>query len=241
MKKETFDIIELVPAAKHYYGDSIKLPEILLKDGKMVKAGTVNIPLGQSRYGGPIADLPPDFIYPEDMTFVAQLDLKQIALYDKTGMLPKTGQLIFFADITENRGNVFYADVDNSELVRVVKDHEDNFYDGVLIERVFTSTENLSDRYRMEEEIENEGSDTHNESKLWDRFAGSETSKMFGIYTHCQLWEDDILEILYSHNVLLLQIGENGFNDDGVFSVLINKDDLMARKFDNCTFSWGQS
>lgn len=30
MNKETFDIIELRPATKHYYGDSLKMPEILL-------------------------------------------------------------------------------------------------------------------------------------------------------------------------------------------------------------------
>ncbi|SHL97359.1 hypothetical protein [Flavobacterium chilense] len=57
MKEQTFDIIELIPGNKHYYGDSIKMPQILLKNESLVKASTLDIPLGHSRYGGPIADL----------------------------------------------------------------------------------------------------------------------------------------------------------------------------------------
>ena len=76
---------------------------------------------------------------------------------------------------------------------------------------------------------------------LWDDFAGSKQSKIFGIYTHCQLGEEEIIDILNSNKVLLLQVGENGFNDEGVFSVLIEKTDLIARDFSRCEFAWGQS
>ncbi|WP_414713014.1 hypothetical protein [Sphingobacterium sp. UBA6645] len=38
-----------------------------------------------------------------------------------------------------------------------------------------------------------------------------------------------------------MQIGENGFNDEGVFSVLIPKKDLKNLNFDNCEFVWAQS
>ena len=41
--------------------------------------------------------------------------------------------------------------------------------------------------------------------------------------------------------ILLLQIGENGFNDEGVFSVTIPREDLKKLNFDNCEFAWGQS
>ncbi|KAF2507266.1 DUF1963 domain-containing protein [Flavobacterium foetidum] len=240
MIKDIFEIIELRPATKHYYGDSLKMPDILLKDGLLVKAETLEIPLGHSRYGGPIADLPKDFQYPEDLRFAAQLDLKQIAPHDKSGLLPKTGHLFFFADIIEDRGLVAYADVDNSDLVRVVKDHDDNFFEGVLIKEAFVSIEKLSDRYRDPED-EYEEEDANEDGVLWDFFAGSETSKVFGIFTHCQAQEQQILDVVNSDKVVLLQIGENGFNDEGVFSVLIDKKDLKARNFDNCSFHWGQS
>lgn len=240
MKKEIFDIIELRPATKHYYGDSLKMPEILLEDGLLVKAGTLDIPLGHSRYGGPIADLPKDFEYPKDLRFAAQLDLKQIAPQDVSGLLPKTGHLFFFADIIEDKGLVVYTNIDNNELVRVVKDHDDNFFEGVLIKEAFASTEKLSSRYR-EPEDEYEEEDANEEGILWDFFEGSETSKIFGIFTHCQMQEEQILEVVNSNKVVLLQIGENGFNDEGVFSVLIDKDDLKALNFSNCEFHWGQS
>lgn len=240
MKNEIFDIIELRPATKHYYGDSLEMPEILLEDGLLVKANTLDIPLGHSRYGGPIADLPKDFDYPEDLRFAAQLDLKKIAMHDESGLLPKSGHLFFFADIMTDKGLVAYADIDNNELERVVKDHEDNFFEGVLIKEVFASKEKLFSRYRQPED-EYEEDDANEEGVLWDYFEGSQTSKIFGIFTHCQAQEQEILDIIDSNKVVLLQIGENGFNDEGVFSVLIDKDDLKARKFDNCSFYWGQS
>ncbi|AWK06487.1 hypothetical protein HYN56_20580 [Flavobacterium crocinum] len=240
MKNETFDIIELRPATKHYYGDSVEVAEILLEDGLLVKASTIDIPLGHSRYGGPIADLPKDFPYPDDLRFAGQLDLKQIAPHDKLGLLPKTGHLFFFADIMEDKGLVVYADIDNSELVRVVKDHEDNFFEGVLIKEAFANTEKLTSRYRQPE-YEDEEEYTNDEGVLWDYFAGSETSKIFGIFTHCQWQEEEILEVVNSDKVVLLQIGENGFNDEGVFSVLIDKNDLKNLNFSNCEFHWGQS
>lgn len=240
MKQETFDIIELRPGTKHYYGDSIEMPDILLEDGLLVKASTIDIPLGHSRYGGPIADLPKDFSYPDDLRFAVQLDLKQIAPHDKSELLPKTGHLFFFADIIEDRGLVVYADIENSELVRVVKDHDDNFFEGVLIKEVFANTEKISSRYRDPED-EYEEDDANEDGLLWDFFAGSETSKIFGIFTHCQWQEAEILEIANSNKLVLLQIGENGFNDEGVFSVLIDKDDLKALDFTNCEFHWGQS
>jgi uncharacterized protein YwqG len=77
--------------------------------------------------------------------------------------------------------------------------------------------------------------------KVWDETAGSEKSKIFGIFTHCQYSQEEIEEIVFSDRVLLLQVGENEFNDEGVFSVLIDINDLRRRIFDNCEFAWGQS
>jgi len=46
--------------------------------------------------------------------------------------------------------------------------------------------------------------------------------KFFGSFTDCQ-------------------IGKNDFNEEGVFSVLIQEQDLKNRKFDDCEFYWSQS
>lgn len=36
-------------------------------------------------------------------------------------------------------------------------------------------------------------------------------------------------------------MGENGFNDEEVFSVLIDKEDLKNANFENCEYAWSQS
>jgi uncharacterized protein YwqG len=239
-KCETLNIIELTAQNQQYYGDSIEMPTIVFESGNYVKASQISIPLGCSRYGGPIVDLPPGVDHPADLRFAAQLDLSCFSPHDKSGLLPKTGQLLFFADIIGESGKIIYANVPNDQLVRVMQDHEDNFCLGVLIDQVFASSETLQSRYRDPDD-EEEAEDANEEGKLWDYFAGSEKSKIFGIYTHCQLEEEDILEILDSDKILLLQIGEGGFNDEGVLSVLINREDLEKKDFSNSSFAWGQS
>ena len=64
---------------------------------------------------------------------------------------------------------------------------------------------------------------------------------MFGIFTHCQYGQKEIEEITFSNKVVLLQVGETGFNDEGVFNVTIDKEDLRNLNFDNCEFTWGQT
>jgi len=235
---KTFDIIRFTADNKQYYPASMKreswMPDTYIKHTEL------KIPLGQSRYGGPIVDLPQGIEYPEELRFAAQLDLSRFAPFDKSGLLPKTGQLIFFADILNDTGKVIYADEPNESLIRIVKEHQENFFLGVLIDKIFSDTESFSERFR---EAEDEWDKEHaNENgKLWDYFAGCEKSKIFGIYTNCQYEQEEIEKITFSDNLLLLQIGGNGFNDEGVFSVLISKQDLIERNFDNCEFAWGQS
>ena len=66
--------------------------------------------VGVSRIGG-CPDLPADFVWPRykgeafdgvdkerPLTFMAQINLKDVAAYDKTGLLPKAGILSFFYD-----------------------------------------------------------------------------------------------------------------------------------------------
>lgn len=235
---QEFDIISFTADNKQYY------PASMAKENWMpnsyVKHTDIEIPIGHSRYGGPVLDLPKGIEVPEGLRFAAQLDLAKLSPFDKNGLLPKTGQLIFFADILNETGKVIYADVSNDSLIRIINEHEDNFFLGVLIEKFFTDKESFSDRFN-EAKDEWDKEHANKVGKVWDYFAGSDKSKIFGIYTHCQYEQEEIEEITFSDKLMLLQVGENGFNDEGVFSVIIKRQDLIDKNFDNCEFSWGQS
>ncbi|MCT1523176.1 YwqG family protein [Sphingobacterium hotanense] len=235
-KEQIFEIICFTADSREYYPASMEhenwMPE------NFVKHTDIDVALGQSRYGGPIVDLPPGVEHPENLRFAAQLDLSKFSPFDKSGLLPKKGQLIFFAEILNDTGKVIYADVANEKLVRITKEHEDNFYTGILIDQIYADTETFAERYY---EPDDEDEETNEDGLVWGYFSGSEKSKIFGIYTNCQLQDEEIKEITFSDKVVLLQIGENGFNDEGVFSVLIPKEDLKNLNFDNCEFVWAQS
>lgn len=197
--------------------------------------------MGHSRYGGPVVDLPENVTYPDDMQFAAQIDLRKFSPFDKSGLLPKTGQLIFFANIRKDTGKVIYADVDNSKLIRTIKEHTEDFFSGKLIDHVFADTESLAERFKYPEEDYDGCEQPNEEGMIWRDDAGREKSKIFGVYTDCQMGQKGVEEITFSNNILLLQVGENGFNDEGVFSVLIPKEDLKNKIFDNCKFNWAQT
>jgi hypothetical protein len=213
--RKKFDIISFTADEKQYYPASMKKSSWM--PGTCIKHTKIEIPLGKSRYGGPVIDLPHGIEHPKDLRFAAQLDLAEFSPFDKSGLLPKTGQLIFFADIINDTGKVYYADVPNDKLVRTIHEHEDNFFLGILVDTIFADTETFEENFSDPED---------GDVKTWNSFAGSGKSKIFGVYTHCQYGQEKIEEITFSDKVLLLQIGENGFNDEGVFSVLINQQDL---------------
>jgi uncharacterized protein YwqG len=242
-KEKTFEIIRFTAENKRYFPASMKTQKWMknwMKKYNYVKHDKMNIPLGKSRYGGCVFDLPKGMQHPENMQFAGQLDLSEFSPFDKSGLLPKTGQLIFFANIMEGTGKVIYADVENNVLERHILMHEEDFWDGILIDKIYAETETLSERF-IEPEDEEDKQYANKEGKLWGWFEGSEKSKMFGIFTNCQLHEEEIEKISFSEKIVLLQIGEEGFNDEGVFSVLIDKADLKNRNFENCEFIWAQS
>jgi len=234
--KQIFEIISFTADKRKYYPASMKheswMPE------NYIKHTEIEIPIGHSRYGGPVVDLPNGIEYPKELRFAAQLDLSKFSPFDKSGLLPKKGQLVFFADIMNDTGKVIHTDASNEKLVRITKEHEDNFFSGVLVDKIFADTETLEERFR---EPEDEEEEANKDGKVWDYILGSDKSKLFGIYTHCQHGQEEIEEITFSDKILLLQIGENGFNDEGVFSVTIPREDLKKLNFDNCEFAWGQS
>ena len=238
MKDKVFEIIRFTPDSKKYYPASMERMSFMRDE--YVKHTEVEIPLGKSRYGGPVFDLPKDVEPPKDLWFTAQLDLAEFSPYDKSGLLPKKGQLIIFSDIMADAGKIIYADVANEDLVRHTVEHDNNFWDGVLVDKVFAEAEAFSERF-VEPEDEEDEEYTNEDGLMWGYFEGSEKSKIFGIYTNCQLGQEEIEEIMDSGKVVLLQIGENGFNDEGVFSVLIDKNDLENKVFDSCEFVWAQS
>ncbi|NRA63430.1 MAG: DUF1963 domain-containing protein [Pseudobacteriovorax sp.] len=204
-----------------------------------VKHTEITIPMGHSRYGGPIIDMPPHVARPVDLEFVAQINLGEFSKFDKKDLLPKTGQLIVFADIRKDKGLVIYTDTSSEQLVRHIHEHESDFFAGILVGNIRNNSECLRDRL-----THSEGgcySFVSDDGLVWDDFAGSETSKIFGIPTHCQWPFSIVKEKIDDDFIVLLQFGENGFNDEGVFSVLIKREHLKNRDFSSCEFHWAQT
>lgn len=228
-KSRIFDIISFTAEKRRYYPASIG-KQTWMTDNYITHT-EIDFDLGRSRYGGPIIDLPANTDIPENLRFAAQLDLSEFSPLDKTGLLPEAGQLIFFADIRNDTGKVIYYPGPNDKLVRHIVEHDDNFFDGVLIDKLYPDTETFEERFVRSDDNE----------PIWDDLSGSEKSKIFGIYTNCQFGFEAIRDITFSEKLVLLQVGENGFNDEGVLSILISKKDLENKDFDNCEFVWAQS
>lgn len=193
----------------------------------------VNIPLGKSRIGGPVVDLPTYITYPEELFFAAQINLKEFQGCFFNNYLPKEGFLYVFTDEDCETGRVIYSNSKAENLKRVIKEHDKCFYSGNLINDIYIEEENIRERY--DEEWAQEG-----EKIGWNPFIGTEKSKLFGIYTNCQCEEDELKEELLEDKVVLLQIGED-FTEAGVFSVRVEKSDLERMDFSSCTFEWSQS
>lgn len=238
-RQKAFDFISF-ECGQSYYPD---IADYFPKNA--LALNEIEISLGKSRYGGPIVDLPKGIAYPEGLSFVASLDLSEFSSLDLYGLLPSKGQLYFFWCPHEAKQKTIYSDIPNKELIRIEKAEDDRFCIGYTIENFQKAKEKFSDRYRIDDEYEVEEQDGNTEwtynNLVWDSFAGSKTSKVFGLFTHCQYDPNDIAEKAYSDDLLLIQIGENGFNDEGVLTVMINKEDLQHLNFSNCIYEWGQT
>jgi hypothetical protein len=85
MKEQKFNIISLSPSSKRYFPASMNKEDWM--GDEYVKHTEIKIPLGQSRYGGPVLDLPEGLEVPKDMRFVAQLDLAVISKHSNLTIL----------------------------------------------------------------------------------------------------------------------------------------------------------
>lgn len=229
-----FHIIRLVPDECRYYPKSVGPLALHTSKNHYVDHTQVHISKDTSRVGGPIVDLPNGMKYPNNMFFVAQLNLSQISQYDVDKLLPECGFLYFFIGKNGNRGKVFYCNENPDNLERVIVEHDLWFWQGCIINKVYAAEETFESRYCYDEY-----SDDEEKSLEWDYYAGSEISKIFGIFTHCQKSEAYIKRITES-KIILLQIGED-FSVEGVLSIIIDKKDLRKLDFSNCKFEWGQS
>lgn len=263
MKNKEFQLINLIPDNQQYF------PETMGKQNWMpddcVKYSEIDLPLGHSRYGGCAMDLPEGINPPNNLLFAGQIDLSIASKFDKDNLLPKNGQLIFFCDIRTNQGQVIYTDLKNEQLKRTIVNHEENFFLGVKIKAMESGTESLDDYYKTpgedelecwecgeenvrtctcDEEIKTtqlESFNLNTNGEMWDSYKGQQKSKILGLYSHCQESEEQILKTMESDFISLFQIGENGFNDEGMFIVAMKKSDLENRAFDKCIFEWSQT
>ncbi|MEN7551362.1 DUF1963 domain-containing protein [Rapidithrix thailandica] len=226
-----FKIITFTANPKRYYHDSIEENERLRREG-YVKHSAIDMPLGCSRYGGPVFDMPKGLTPPEDLAFVAQLDLKEFSKYDQNNLLPETGQLIFFADMIEEEYKVIYSTVDNSQLERQVQVHDGDFWDGVLIDQIASDVETWD-----EDDLILDRDEIYAIGDKYEERSG--ISKIFGVFTNLETSDEEVNQKIENDELVLLQVGESGFNDEGVLTVTIPKEDLIKRNFDRCVFYYG--
>lgn len=225
------------------------------------------LPTGCSKYGGR-PDVPADFQWPHDnngrpLSLLLQIDCADLAPLDHEGILPASGHLYFFYELsqmdwdgTDNDVRVIYNDLPSSQL------HPLDF------------PENLADEYQLKEwplqfthgtsiptieelsQLTDEPFNEEDEDERYEAFDRLWKESLIGIGSigsmlgFAFLIQDPIVDDL-SSEVLLLQLDSNGeywreddetphdllFGDDGIIYFYIKREDLLARRFDNITFA----
>ena len=225
------------------------------------------LPAGCSKYGGR-PDVPADFQWPHDnngrpLSLLLQIDCAALAPLDHEGILPASGHLYFFYELsqmdwdgTENDVRVIYNDLPSSQL------HPLDF------------PENLADEYQLKEwplqfthgssiptieelsQLTDEPFNEEDEDERYEAFDRLWKESLIGIGSigsmlgFASLIQDPIVDDL-SSEVLLLQLDSNGeywreddetphdllFGDDGSIYFYIKREDLRARRFDKIKFA----
>ncbi len=177
--------------------------------------------LGQSRIFSDTIDLASDVELPQDLEFVAQLNLSEISSYDQAHLLPKTGMLYFFQSHDNESGQVIYS----SGLDLSRKTISGDIVLNISLQNIENKTEKFSDRY--------------NEEGEYDSFKNEELNKIYGFYTDCQMDEEDIKKVSQKY-LVLLQLGSELYGE-GVTTYLITEENLKNKNFDQVVYTYVQS
>ena len=224
------------------------------------------LPTGCSKYGGR-PDVADDFQWPHDnsgrpLSLLLQIDCAALAPLDHEGILPASGHLYFFYELsemdwdgTENDVRVIYNDLPSSQL------HPLDF------------PEDLADEYQLKEwplqfthgtsiptidelsQLTDEPFNEEDEDERYEAFDRLWKESLIGIGSigsmlgFAFLIQDPIVDDL-SSEVLLLELDSSEywreddetphdllFGDDGIIYFYIKREDLLARRFDNIKFA----
>lgn len=174
--------------------------------------------LGESRVLSKYIDIPDNVEYPEELEFLAQINLNEFSKYDKNGILPSSGSLYFFQgsmidDKYYECGKVIYSDDSNFIRKEVFIYNEE-----MDLELGINDIKSKIDKYSADNDIEN---------------------KIMGIYSDPQMNESDILKVSNEY-IILLQLG-NDIYGEGVITFLIKENDLKNKIFDNVIYTYSQT
>ena len=174
--------------------------------------------IGETRILSKYIDVPEGLKYPNELEFLAQINLSDLSKYDNSGLLPKTGNLYFFQgpmiDGTYFEcGKVIYSDDDNLVRKNVF------VYDNDMI------LELGIDDVIVKQDVYSENNDKEN--------------KIFGIYSDPQLTEKDIIKVSNKY-LILLQLGWDIYGE-GVITFLISENDLINKDFSKVIYTYSQT
>ena len=238
-------IERLVDELQDYMKDSIHLT--------LEPVSESPIPIGSSKFGG-VPDVPADFVWPKDddgcpLSLLLQIDCADLAAHDRERLLPQSGHLYFFYELTkmdwdnDHHGvKVIYNETPAEQL------HREPYPDMLksenrLSERrvVFSLHQCLPDPNEKDLSVLFDGQYSED-----DYFDACDWFNNFGGYGsmlgYASIIQNPICDDL-DNNVLLLQlftIEETDltlmFGDCGIIYFYISREDLMKRNFDRVDF-----
>ncbi|MCR5313353.1 MAG: DUF1963 domain-containing protein [Bacteroidaceae bacterium] len=214
------------------------------------------ISIGCSKYGGQ-PDVPEEFVWPRDdqerpLSLLLQINCSDLTVYDSEKLLPTTGRLYFFYELseqnwegTEHSVKVIYDNTDHNNLQKI-EFPEDLSEEYRLNERelIFNSEKSYMSfeefMYRntysdiSDDEID-EITERVDDEKSYDKIGN-----MLGFADFIQ----GIITEDFDNNILLLQMNslededdeELMFGDCGAIYFYISREDLKLKNFENIKF-----
>ena len=259
MGKTDKEFDKLINMYKFFGRDAIRI--------SFAKNGNTPLPAGCSKYGGR-PDVADDFQWPHDdsglpLSLLLQIDCADLAPLDHEGLLPASGHLYFFYELSrmrrngqENNVRVIYNDKPSSQLhsldfpVNLDKKHQ--LQECRLQYTRCKSLPRLEDLrhlkknpFKDDEDDESEYYDRFN--RLYDKFwkGDGPIGKMLG---YADLIQGPIVRDPYNEVLLLELYTSETWQEDGktphdlplgcgYIYFYITREDLQARRFDSITFA----